>query len=37
LPTLVERGTYGLVDIDPKRLFRADRLGGLVHEYRMVA
>jgi putative transposase len=26
-----------LVDIDPKRLRRADRLGGLIHEYRMVA
>ena len=26
-----------LADIDPKRLVRSDRLGGLVHEYRMVA
>ncbi len=26
-----------LVDIDRKRLRRADRLGGLIHEYRMVA
>ena len=24
-------------DIDPARLRRTDRLGGLIHEYRMVA
>jgi transposase InsO family protein len=26
-----------LIDIDSKRLRRGDRLGGLIHEYRMVA
>ncbi|MGH9110280.1 MAG: integrase core domain-containing protein [Acidimicrobiales bacterium] len=27
----------GLTDVDPARLRRAGRLGGLIHEYRVVA
>ena len=36
-PRSPDEAPTALVDIDPQRLRRADRLGGLIHEYRMVA
>jgi putative transposase len=36
-PRSSEESHTVLVDTDPKHLRRADRLGGLIHEYRMVA
>ncbi|MGH9105312.1 MAG: integrase core domain-containing protein [Acidimicrobiales bacterium] len=36
-PRLSDETPMALADIDPTRLRRADRLGGLTHEYRMVA
>jgi putative transposase len=36
-PHSLEKTQTALADIDPTRLHRADRLGVLIHEYRMVA
>ena len=36
-PRFSDETPTALVDVDPARLRRADRLGGLIHEYRMVA
>ncbi len=36
-PQSPDRAFTPLVDVNPHQLRRADRLGGLIHEYRMVA
>lgn len=36
-PRSWDKAPTALVDVDPERLRRTDRLGGLIHEYRMVA
>ena len=36
-PRFSDERPTALADVDPARLRRADRLGGLIHECRMVA
>jgi putative transposase len=36
-PSALDTNPVLIGDVDPARLRRTDRLGGLIHEYRMVA